>query len=375
MDLHPSIEDRKSSHTSQHRQMTVSTTANSAPTALVTIPDIAKRAGVGTATVDRVLNGRPGVNPETTKKVMQAVADLGTPPVVRGRPKKQQNFRFAYVLPDDHTQFIDLVERLIAQQAGEFRHQNITEVTYCFNANDPERFARDLQQVEDCEGIAILAPDLPAVKQAINEKVRAGVHVVTLLSDVGGSIREVYVGPDNRAAGRTAGLLLARMCGDATKDTLLVLSHATRLSSEIDRRVGFTQIIEDDFKHLRIVRTPELPMDDDGTYKVLMKFFQTEMNPVRLAGIYSSGSTYTVGVVRALNELAMKQKPGFVVHDLTDIHQTLLSRGDLSYVLDQDNQYCISTAAKVLRALCENVRGAIQIVKPRIEILTAENYH
>jgi LacI family transcriptional regulator len=351
-----------------------------APTSLpanapVTIPDIARRAGVGTATVDRVLNGRPGVNAETTKKVLQAVADLGTPPVVRGRPRKHQNLRFAYVLPDGHTKFIDLVERLIAQQAGEFRHANITEVTYCFNADDPERFASDLIKVEDCEGIAILAPDLPAVKQAINEKVRAGVHVVTLLSDVAGSIREVYVGPDNRAAGRTAGLLLARMSGDASRDTLLVLSHATRLSSEIDRRVGFSQIIEDDFKLLRIVRTPDLPMDDEGTYSVLMKFFQTEMNPVRLAGIYSSGSACTAGVVRALNELGIKQKPGLVVHELTDIHQTLLGRGELAYVLDQDNQYCISTAAKVLRDLCENVRGAIQVVKPRIEILTAENYH
>ncbi len=63
------------------------------------------------------------------------------------------------------------------------------------------------------------------------------------------------------------------------------------------------------------------------------------------------------------------------VHDLTDVHQALLGRGELAYVLDQDNQYCISTAAKVLRDLCENVRGAIQVVKPRIEILTAENYH
>ena len=341
----------------------------------VTIPDIARRAGVGTATVDRVLNGRPGVNAETTKKVMQAVADLGTPPVVRGRPRKHQNLRFAYVLPDGHTQFIDLVERLIAQQAGEFRHANITEVTYCFNANDPESFAHDLEQVEDCEGIVILGPDLPAVKQAINEKIRAGVHVVTLLSDVAGSIREAYIGPDNRAAGRTAGLLLARMSGDATKDTLLVLSHATRLSSEIDRRVGFTQIIEDDFKHLRVVRTPDLPLDDEGTYRVLMKFFQTEMNPVRLAGIYSSGSMSTTGVVRALNELGIKQKPGFIVHDLTEVHRAHLGRGELAYVLDQDNQYCISTAAKVLRDLCENVRGAIQVVKPRTEILTAENYH
>ncbi len=355
--------------------MTAATDANASVNPLVTIPDIARRAGVGTATVDRVLNGRPGVNLETTKKVMQAVADLGAPPVVRGRPRKQKNLRFAYVLPDGHTQFIDLVERLIAQQAGEFRHQNITEVTYCFNASDPESFVRDLQQIEDCEGIAILAPDLPSVKQAINEKVRAGVHVVTLLSDVAGSIREVYVGPDNRAAGRTAGLLLARMAGDASRDTLLVLSHATRLSSEIDRRVGFSQIIEDDFKHLRIVRTPDLPMDDEGTYRVLTKFFQTEMNPVRLAGIYSSGSACTAGAVKALGELGIKHKPGLVVHDLTDIHQALLGRGEVAYVLGQDNQYCISTAAKVLRALCENVRGAIQVVKPRIEILTAENYH
>jgi LacI family transcriptional regulator len=341
----------------------------------VTIPDIARRAGVGTATVDRVLNGRPGVNAETTKKVMKAVSDLGTPPVVRGRPRKNQNLRFAYVLPDGHTNFIDLVERRIAQQAGEFRHQNITEVTYCFNADDPEQFANDLMQVQDCEGIAILAPDLPAVKQAINEKVRAGVHVVTLLSDVAGSIRQVYVGPDNKAAGRTGGLLLARMTGEPVKDTLLLLSHTTRLSSEIDRRVGFLQIIDDDYKHLRTMRSPDLPTDEEGTYRVLMKFFQTEMNPDRLAGIYSSGSSGTNGVLRALNELGVKHKPAFVVHDLTDVHQSLLSRGDLAYVLDQDNQYCISTAAKVLRALCENVRGAIQVVKPRIDILTAENYH
>ncbi len=341
----------------------------------ITIPDIARRAGVGTATVDRVLNGRPGVNAETTKKVMQAVADLGTPTVVRGRPRKQQNLRFAYVLPDGHAKFVDLVERRIAQQAGEFRHQNITEVTYCFNADDPESFANELMNMEDCEGIAILAPDLPAIKQAINEKVRAGVHVVTLLSDVAGSMREVYVGPDNRAAGRTAGLLLARMAGDPVKDTLLLLSHATRLSSEIDRRIGFSHIIEEDFTRLHIVRTPDLPLDDEGTYQVLIKFLQTDIDPARLAGIYGSGGAGTAGVVRALKELGIEKKQGLVVHDLTDTHQTLLGRGDLAYVLDQDNQYCISTAARVLRGLCENVRGAMQVVKPRIEILTVENYH
>ncbi len=346
--------------------------ATSAP---VTIPDIARRAGVGTATVDRVLNGRPGVNPETIKKVMQAVTALGEPTVVRGRPRKQQNLRFAYVLLNGHAKFFDLVERQIAQKAGEFRHQNITEVTYCFNADDPEEFARELGQVDECDGIAILAPDLPVVKQAINERVRAGVHVVTFLSDVAGSMREVYVGPDNRAAGRTAGLLMARMACGPARDTLLLLSHSTRLSSEIDRRVGFAQLIEEDFKRLRIVRTPDLPLDDEGTHQVLSQFLQSDFDPACLAGIYSSGDTGTAGVIRCLKELGLERAQAFVAHDLTDVHEPLLSRGDLTYVLDQDNQYCISTAARVLWGLCENVRGAVQVVKPRIDILTAENYH
>ena len=32
-----------------------------------------------------------------------------------------------------------------------------------------------------------------------------------------------------------------------------------------------------------------------------------------------------------------------------------------------------STAAKVLRLLCEEVRGALAVSNPRIEIITAEN--
>ena len=64
-----------------------------------------------------------------------------------------------------------------------------------------------------------------------------------------------------------------------------------------------------------------------------------------------------------------------IVHDLTEAHRALLAAGGLAYVLHQDIHYCISTAARVLRALCENVRGALSVVQPRIEILTAENLH
>jgi LacI family transcriptional regulator len=337
------------------------------------IADIARHAGVGTATVDRVLNGRPGVNSETVQKVMQAVSALGEPTVMRGRPRLRDNFRFAYVLPAGASQFFDQVERQIALIAGDFRHKHTTEVTYRFNADDPAEFAAGLAQVSDCDGIVVLAPDLPTVKLAINEQVRAGVHVVTLFSDVAGSMREVYVGADNRAAGRTAGLLLARMSAPP-RDTLLLLSQATRMSSEIERRIGFAQVMEERFSQLRVQRSPDLPPDDDGAYQVLKQFLQDEMDPARLAGIYSVGSG-TAGVVWALAELGLEHAQGLVAHDFTELHQSLLISGELAYVLHQDIYYCVLTAARVLRGLCENVRGSLNVVQPRVEILTAENLH
>ncbi|MES1264889.1 MAG: LacI family DNA-binding transcriptional regulator, partial [Variovorax sp.] len=71
-----------------------------------TIADIARQAGVGTATVDRVLNRRPGVNAETVQKVMQVVAELGAPQQP-GRPRRGENFRFAFVLPADESPILD----------------------------------------------------------------------------------------------------------------------------------------------------------------------------------------------------------------------------------------------------------------------------
>lgn len=340
----------------------------------VTIADIARQAGVGTATVDRVLNERAGVNAETTQKVMAAVKALGEPSVLRGRPRMSEGFRFAYVLPQGFSPFVDQVERQIAQAAGEFRHQHITEVTYRLPAADPALFASALTDLRDCDGIALLAPDLPAVKLAVNDHVRSGVHVVSLFSDVAGSMRAAYVGVDNRAAGRTAGLLLGRMAGLPARDTLLLLSQATRLSAEIERRVGFAQVIEERFANLRVVRVPDLPADDADVREQFKRYLQQEMDLARLAGIYCVG-TGSGGVVQALRELGMAQSQGLAAHDFTQAHQALLGSGEMAYVLQQDIHYGVLTAARVLRGLCDNVRGALSVVQPRIEILTAENLH
>jgi LacI family transcriptional regulator len=339
-----------------------------------TISDLAREAGVGTATVDRVLNRRPGVNADTVQRVMQAVAALGAPQQP-GRPRRGENFRFAYVLPADDSPFVALIDRQIAQSAGDFRHQHITELTHRIDARDPTQFASALMQLGDCQGVALMAPDLPPIKLAINELVRAGTHVVTLFSDVAGSMREAHIGADNRAAGRTAGLLLARMAQTPKRDTLLLSSQATRLSAEIERRIGFAQALEERFPNLRLQRTPDLPADDAGASRAMKKFLTSgavDLN--RVAGLYNVGSG-SGGILKALGDAGLLPQVACIGHDFSDDNRALLSGGKLSYLLHQDIHYCVLAAARVLRALCENVRGALNVVQPRIEILTAENLH
>jgi LacI family transcriptional regulator len=338
----------------------------------VTITQIAETAGVSTATVDRVMNNRPGVNPMTVRKVREAIATLGGGAPMRGRPRSTSNYRFAFVLPAARLGFFDLVDRVVAQTAGEFRHQHITEVTHRLPAADANVFAAELAKLSDMDGVALLAPDLPPVKLAINELVRAGVHVVTLFSDVPGSMRETAIGADNRAAGRTAGLLLGRSLPRDTPALCAVMSPATRFAAEIDRRIGFQQVLEERFANAKPWRLFEVPESEDEAYLYARSVLAPDALGGRLDALYNVGPC-SFGIARALAELGYGHDVMFVAHDLLEVHRSMLLSGALSYLLHQDVQYAVTAASRVLRALCDGVRGALAISNPRIEILTAEN--
>lgn len=341
----------------------------------ITIAQIAEAAGVSTATVDRVLNNRPGVNADTIDRVTEAARALGAVAPARGRPRVR-NYRFAYVLPATRLPFFDMVDRHVAQGAGDFRHAHITELTHRLDATDPAVFAAELARLTDCDGVALLGPDVPAVKLAINDLVRTGVHVVTLFSDIAGAKRETFIGADNLASGRVAGLLLGRMIGpdDPSRPVrVALLSPPTRYAAEIERRIGFAQVIEERYAHIEVARVTEAPESEDAAHDFMRGWLATLDASRRLAGVYNvSAGTY--GITRALAEGGHAGPHfGVIAHDLSEANRALLVSGAVAYVLQQDLHYGVMNAAKVLRALCEGVRGALSVVQTKVEILTAEN--
>ena len=340
----------------------------------ITIADIARLAGVSTATVDRVINGRQGVNPETTEKVKQAVESFGETLIQPGRPRSSEQLRFGFVLPDGGSELFSQIEREVARIASDLRHQHITVVTYRFSAEDANLFAQELDKVRDCDGIILLAVDVPQIKRVIADLVKADIHVITLISDVAGSARQLFVGGDNRAAGRTAGLLLGNMARGEENASILLVSQATRFSAEIERRIGFAQVMEERFPSLDLLRIADLPVDDQAALKVLCNYFDKEAGEKNLAGVYVVGNGMAV-VVQALEKVATNHQVGLIASELCEPNASMLGRGEIHYLLYQDIHYCVLTAANAMRKLCEKSRGALNVVQPRIEILTVENLH
>jgi len=82
-----------------------------------TVHDVARTAGVSLATVDRVLNARPGVRPETAEKVENAIKalnfrrDLGASLLARAR-----DLRVVFLIPDGSNAFMESLNAAIARR-------------------------------------------------------------------------------------------------------------------------------------------------------------------------------------------------------------------------------------------------------------------
>ena len=67
---------------------------------MVTIKEIARLSGVSRGTVDRVLNNRGSVKPETAEKVMQVIKDVNYSPSRAGKTLaiKKKQLKFGFIL-------------------------------------------------------------------------------------------------------------------------------------------------------------------------------------------------------------------------------------------------------------------------------------
>ncbi len=336
-----------------------------------TINDIARVAEVSLATVDRVLNARPGVRETTVKKVNKAIAELGyvrdtaAANLARGR-----FYNFTFILPSNENEFVSLLENQIVQLSEGMRYERTKLSFVRVAAFDPMALASAISAIDPStvDGVAVFGPETPSVRDAISHLKSNGVSVVSLVSDIPSSERDNYVGVDNIAVGRTAAQLMGRFLA-AQPGKILVLTGSMLARDHLERRLGFDETMAKDFPHLEVL--PSLEGRDDPALLRRLLPAAFEDNP-NIVGIYSSAAG-NAGLIQFFETASLKDRPVVIAHELTQLSRTALSMGRFDAVISQDAGHLVRSAVRIMRANSDRMPINLAQERIRIDIYLKEN--
>lgn len=336
----------------------------------ITIQDVAREAGVSVATVDRVLNHRPGVRAATVQRVEAAADKLAyQPDRLAARLARARDYHFCFILPTGTNTFMQNLQAEVEVTAKRLAVERVRISVRQVDVFDAQVLAEALEALgDDFDGVAVVALDHPLVREAINGLVEAGVRVVTLVSDAPGSKRDHYVGVDNTAAGRTAAMLLGRFLGPRTGKVGLI-AGSLGLRDHVERQFGFEQVMAREFPHLQVLPVRE-GRDDYERVEAVTEALLAETPD--MVGIYNVGAGNR-GIAAALEAAGRAGDVVFIAHDLTPITRKLLVRGTIDAIINQDAGHEARSAARVLLSACEGFDLIADQERIRIDVFLRDN--
>jgi LacI family transcriptional regulator len=336
-----------------------------------TVHDIAREAGVSLATVDRVLNARPRVREQSVRVVQAAVEKLGyVRDVSAANLAKRREYRFAFVIPDNKSQFTATIRDALADVSKSSGPDRISVETILAPTDDPNATARILLGLiaTQFHGVALMCPETPQVRDAVTRLKQEGLAVVTMISDLPSSARDHFIGVDNVAAGRTAGALMGRFL-DQKLGKVLVISGSLASRDSIERRFGFDSILAEQFPALNVLPTIESRNDSHRLISIVRQVLAAHND---IIGIYAlgSGNAAILDVLRATDTI---RNATVIMHELTPVTRAALMASEVDVVIMQNVGHIVRSSIRVLRAHIDKTEIVEQQETIRIEIVMREN--
>jgi LacI family transcriptional regulator len=293
------------------------------------VKDIAFQAGLSTATVDRVLNGRSGVRRQTEIRVRAAIAELDKQQTGAETTGRKLAIDIIMEAPE---RFTAAVREAFEAEVATF----LPTVFRCrFHFAEVMRPAElalliDRIRLRGTHGMVVKAPDVPEVVEAVGRAVESGIPVITLVTDLPNVARSAYVGADNRAAGETAAYLIGTYLAGSNAKVLVTIS-SSRFRGEEEREIGFRRTIRERFPGVGIQEISEGHGTDIATGSLVS---------AALARDSAINAVYSIGggnrAVLAAFEVAGRAIGIFVAHDLDADNRILLRDRRITFVLHHD---------------------------------------
>jgi len=330
------------------------------------IREIAVQAGLSERTVDRVLNNRGGVRASTVRQVQQAITDL---------ERQESQLRLG-----GRTFMIDVVMQAprrfstAVREALEVELPNLRPAAvrsrFHFRETGPvEGLVATLDRIRSrgSQGVILKAPDLPEIITACWRLVRAGIPVVTLVTDLPGSQRLAYVGMDNRAAGATAAYLMGQWLRERPSNVLVTLSRDF-FRGEEERETGFRGAMRSRYPDRSLIDIDNTDGLDDTMRGLVLAALDAHPD---INAVYSIGGAN----VAILEAFAARHRTCavFIAHDLDQDNTRLLRDGRISAVLHHDLNQDMRRGCLAIMQAHKALPGGVYTWPSNIQVVTPYN--
>lgn len=336
-----------------------------------TTKSLAKAAGVSLATIDRVLNERPGVRSKTIEKVNKAIDEIGfVRDLTAANLARKREYRFVFILPASGDHFLDEINKNIDEINSVITGERVVVSAIEVDETDPHKLSTLLNEIDEkkVDGVAVMAPETPQLRDAITHLKERGLSVIAFISNLPNSNCDHFIGIDNKAAGRTAGKLLGRFLQPAT-GKIIVIAETMQSRDSIERRLGFDSVINSEFKDLSVLPTIET-YNDPIRAKEVIKNSLASYSDIKGVYILSSEARIIMNAIIKIPKISELTK---IAHERTSYTIKALEEKELDAVITQNTGHLVRSAIRTLRAKTDKRDIVESQERIRIEILLKEN--
>lgn len=339
----------------------------------VTIKQIAQACNISRGTVDRVLNNRGKVKPETEQLIRETANRLGYVPNPAGKALAAQKKKYVIgiLLISEGIRFYDEVIAGIERAEQEIHSYGVGILLKTMRGYQIERQLELIDEMKDQIQFLILNPmNDERIANKIEELTEEGIEVLTINTDIEDSKRISHIGCNYCKSGETAAGLLGLVTNGVAK--IGIATGTPMLSGHNQRISGFNTICKDKYPNMEIVDIIETNDDDICAYENTKEMLSKHTDITALY-IVAAG---TVGVCKAVKEAGLIDKITIIASDLIPETRELIEEGIIkATICQQPFTQGYKAVHMAFQYLISNITPTkeLNIIKNEIKILENMN--
>lgn len=341
------------------------------------VKEIARRAKVSIATVDRVIHNRDGVSKNTREKILKIIEDINyRPNIIASRLASRKLYNIAVLIPrvSEETDYWQAPLKGIARAAQELHEFGIRTHHHLFDLNNKASFEQAVDKLlatADKVDAVLLAPMFNEESVRFLQYCREQAWPFVLInSDIPEQESLCYIGPELRQSGYLAAHLMRYATGDEDQLLIVNISHELDMHHHLLRKEEGFRACFADHQARNTIHKLDIHQTDYDSVQMHLNRVLHEYPDIR--AVFTTNSR--VSTVARFLESSGKSDLLLVGYDFLSENLEHLKRGTIDFLMCQKPE---EQGYRAIMTLYRHLVLSARVEKTHympIDIITRENY-